>query len=86
MDKLRELIEKYSELFKNDFYVSQNIPEGTKKAIDIGGGRYIIFKDNDIESTVNDRVIEMLKQKDWFKINDEEYEEQWEDTPSATNQ
>ena len=46
-----------------------------------------LFKENDVEDTINKRVTEMLQtEKDWWKINDDEYDEEWEGGKKDSNQ
>ena len=68
-NRLNDLIKEYSELFnKYDFFIGKEIPENAYKAIDIGGGFYVVFTHKDIKETINERLQEYIKEQN-EKIN-----------------
>ena len=70
-NRLNDLIKEYSGLFnKYDFFIGKEIPENAYKAIDIGGGFYVVFTHKDIKETINERLQEYIK---------EQNENGWED-------
>ena len=63
-NRLNDLIKEYSELFKKyDFFIGKEIPENAYKAIDIGGGFYVVFTHKDIKETINERLQEYISEQ-----------------------
>ena len=77
-NRLNDLIKEYSDLFnKYDFFIGKEIPENSYKAIDIGGGFYVVFTHKDIKETINERLQEYIK---------EQNENGWEDIKKDISQ
>lgn len=63
-NRLNDLIKEYSGLFnKYDFFIGKEIPENAYKAIDIGGGFYVVFTHKDIKETINERLQEYISEQ-----------------------
>lgn len=63
-NRLNDLIKEYSELFnKYDFFIGKEIPENAYKAIDIGGGFYVVFTHKDIKETINERLQDYISEQ-----------------------
>ena len=63
-NRLNDLIKEYSELFnKYDFFIGKEISENAYKAIDIGGGFYVVFTHKDIKETINERLQDYISEQ-----------------------
>lgn len=72
---MNEAVQNHFDMFKKDFYLSNNLPQDTRTAIYLqDNDKYIIFKDNNIDDTINEWAKEFMKEQKWFE-NNEVYEE-----------
>ena len=81
-EKLDKLIKEYGTLFnKYDFFIGKEVPENAYKAIDIGGGFYVIFTHKDIKETMNEKL------KDFVEEQNKAFKEGkgWIDTDTTEN-
>lgn len=63
-ERLNRLITEFSDLFgKYDFFISDKLPDDAYKAIDIGGGKYIIFTHKDIKEVMEDKMKEYINEQ-----------------------
>lgn len=63
-ERLNRLITEFGELFgKYDFFISDKISDDAYKAIDIGGGKYIVFTHKDIKEVMEDKMKEYINEQ-----------------------
>ena len=77
-----EAIKDHFDLFKKDFYIANEPPQDAEMVLYLEDkDKYIVFKENDIEDTINEWAKEFMIENKWFEDVDE-----WADTKKDLSQ